>query len=132
MAKEEQKMITVVVLEPGKQACRAEVDGSLQGMQKVVGGLIEPFYPLDFDIVIVCNEEGKLIGLPLNRAVYNPEGEMVDIIAGTAFVCERATATFGSLNEEQIERYMTLFKYPETFVRVGEKIVDVPFLNKNF
>lgn len=63
--------------------------------------MIEPFYQLDFDIAIVCNEEGKLIGLPLNRAVYNLDGEMVDIIAGTAFVCERATTIFGSLTKNK-------------------------------
>ena len=38
--------IKVVLLEPGKLARAAEIDASLAGMQKTVGGLIEPFYPL--------------------------------------------------------------------------------------
>ena len=42
----EEKKIKVVLLEPGKLARTAEIDASLAGMQKVVGGLIEPFYPL--------------------------------------------------------------------------------------
>ena len=38
--------IKVVMLEPGKLARTAEIDASLAGMQKVVGGLIEPSTPL--------------------------------------------------------------------------------------
>ena len=44
---ENEKKIKVVLLEPGKLARAVEIDASLAGMQKVVGGLIEPFYPLD-------------------------------------------------------------------------------------
>ena len=44
---ENEKKIKVVMLEPGKLARTAEIDASLTGMQKVVGGLIEPFYPFE-------------------------------------------------------------------------------------
>lgn len=44
---ENEKKIKVVLLEPGKLARAAEIDASLAGMQKVVGGLIEPFYPFE-------------------------------------------------------------------------------------
>ena len=36
--------------------------------------------PYDDDVAIICNEEGKMRGLPLNRAVYvqdNDKKEMV-------------------------------------------------------
>ena len=51
--------------------------------------MIEAFYPFEEPVCIVCNEEGKLDGLPLNRAVYADPSrrEMLDIIAGTCFVC---------------------------------------------
>lgn len=45
VSNDEEKKIKVVLLEPGKLARTAEIDASLAGMQKVVGGLIEPFYP---------------------------------------------------------------------------------------
>lgn len=45
-----------------------EIDGSLESMQKIVGGYIETF-PLDGPILIVLNEEGKLMNLPLNFRV---------------------------------------------------------------
>jgi len=37
---ENEKKIKVVLLEPGKLARTAEIDASLAGMQKTVGGLI--------------------------------------------------------------------------------------------
>ena len=43
---ENEKKIKVVLLEPGKLARAVEINASLAEMQKVVGGLIEPFYPL--------------------------------------------------------------------------------------
>jgi hypothetical protein len=39
-------------------------------LQKIVGGYIEIVHPmyLNYPFVLVCNEEGKIIGLPKNRA----------------------------------------------------------------
>lgn len=73
--------IHVVLLEPGKLARPASIDASLESYQKIVGGMIEAFYPFEEPVCIVCNEEGKLDGLPLNRAVYADPSrrEMLDI-----------------------------------------------------
>lgn len=60
---ENEKKIKVVLLEPGKLARTAEIDASLAEMQKVVGGLIEPFYPFEEQVCIVCNEESKINGM---------------------------------------------------------------------
>lgn len=51
---ENEKKIKVVLLEPGKLARAAEIDASLAGMQKVVGGLIEPFYPFEEQVCMIC------------------------------------------------------------------------------
>lgn len=55
--------IHVVLLEPGKLARPASIDASLESYQKIVGGMIEAFYPFEEPVCIVCNEEGKLDGL---------------------------------------------------------------------
>ncbi len=64
-----EKNIRVVYLELGKQARIVELDSSLAGLQKAVGGDIEAVYPFEDTVCIVCNEEGKINGLPLNRAI---------------------------------------------------------------
>ena len=121
--------ITVVLLEPGKLARSAAIDASLESYQKIVGGMIEAFYPFEEPVCIVCNEEGKLDGLPLNRAVYADPNcrEMLDIIAGTCFICDCSGEDFGSLSPEQLHRYTEQFKFPQKFFRVGDEIKAVSF-----
>lgn len=68
MQKLDTGMLRVVLVEPGKAARVAEINGSLEGMQKTVGGYIQAVYPFEETVCLVCNEEGKLQGLPLNRS----------------------------------------------------------------
>ena len=56
---ENEKKIKVVLLEPGKLARAAEIDASLAGMQKVVGGLIEPFYPFEEQVCIAAMRKAR-------------------------------------------------------------------------
>lgn len=70
--------ISVLLVEPEKYPKVIEIDDSLESMQAVVGGSIEEYMPFEDEIAIICNEEGKLIGLPLNRAVY-AEPEKVEM-----------------------------------------------------
>ena len=223
--------IKVVMLEPGKMAKSMVIDSSLESMQKIVGGFIEPFYGFSEPVVLVCNEEGKLNGMPLNRAIYaEPEdvemtyGEMrelfrskedegkhitgyvvfsqesfsepyselsrtyaissdnkafqshmggysiygtcldgtdscvrleqymaaehggkdgwkiercymksdnqqiLDIIAGPCFICDCSGDDFGSLSDEQLQKYTEQFKYPEHFFKFGGEIMAVPYV----
>lgn len=78
---EEQRTIRVVLLEPGKLAKVADINASLEGMQKTVRGSIEAFYPFEEEVCIVCNEEGKINGMSLNRAVY-AEPEQIEMTYG--------------------------------------------------
>ena len=55
-----------------------EIDDTLEAMQAVVGGNIEEYMPFEDEVAIVCHEEGKLIGLPPNRAIY-AEPETVEL-----------------------------------------------------
>jgi hypothetical protein len=236
-AQERKKTMTVVLLEPGKEARKAEIDGSLEGMQRVVGGNIEQFCPFEEYVAIICNEEGKIDGLPLNRAireedtvlemsygemtdlftaaerskkhitgyivfsqdsfkspyseesrtycvssdnkafipnmggysiygscldgtdqcvrleqymaaekggkdgwkvercyVREPGKEILDIIAGTCFICDCSGESFASLSDEQINRYIAKYRYPEKFIRLNGEIEAIPFKpnNKDF
>lgn len=67
-------MIKVVLLEPEKTARQAELPSDLKSLQHLVGGYLEAVYPFeDEDAVLLCNEEGKLKGFPLNRALRDAE-----------------------------------------------------------
>ncbi|WP_417422794.1 DUF3846 domain-containing protein, partial [Hominenteromicrobium sp.] len=117
----------VVLLEPGKLARAVEIDASLAGMRKVVGGLIEPFYPFEEQVCIVCNEESKINGMRPNRSVKNDDGAMVDFIFGPAFICDCRGENLGSLSDEQIDRYGKMFRYPEHLARVNDTLFGIPY-----
>ncbi len=118
----------VLVIEPGKCPVGKEIDGSLADMQQLVGGNIQVVYPFPEEVALVCNEEGKLQGLPLNRALRDNDGEVYDIISGTFFLCAAPadSENFGSLTEEQVKKYSTLFHSPETFLNLGGQIICLP------
>ena len=105
--------MTVVKVEPGKKAQLVKIENSLKGMQTVVGGLIQVISPFDDDVALVCNEEGKMLCLPLNRTLQ----ETGDIIGGTFFICGAPADAeyFDSLTKEQIVKYYKMFEFPEHF-----------------
>lgn len=115
----------VLMIEPGKAPYEAELDGSLESMQEAVGGGIEGYYPYAEPVAIVCNDEGKINGLPLNRAIYNQDGEMIEIMAGTFFIAGLGEESFADLPDYFMEQYKEQFKYPEKFVRLAGEIVAV-------
>lgn len=62
--------ITVLMVRAGQYPEVLEIENNLEAMQAAVGGDIEEYMPFEDEVAIVCNEEGKVNGLPLNRAVY--------------------------------------------------------------
>lgn len=119
--------MTVLAVLPGKTPERMELDGSLESMQKFVGGTIQAVYPFSDPVAIVCNDEGKLLGLEYNRALRDDLGEQYDILCGPFFICGLGDEDFASLSEELIEKFARLFQHPELFLRVGNQLMVVPF-----
>lgn len=119
----------VLVVEPNKKPEVREISSGLESMQAVVGGLIEAIYPFDDPVALICNEEGKITDLPLNRCLRDEDGEIADIIAGTFFLCGAPadSDSFTSLTEEQIETYTERFAAPEIILNLGGKILVCPY-----
>lgn len=65
--------ISVLLIQPGKYPKTITIEDSLEAMQELVGGDIEEYMPFEDEAAIICNEEGKISGLSLNRAVYAEE-----------------------------------------------------------
>lgn len=117
----------VIMLEPDKAAYLKEIGNDLASMQEEVEGYIEIIYPFEDQYVgLVCNEEGKLNGLPLNRAIIDKDGEIIDVIAGKAFICDCSEDELQSLNPELMKKYLDKFYHPQFFVNFNGKIVGFP------
>ena len=117
----------ILLIEPEKEPTVQEIDGSLESMQKTVGGYIQAIYPFEDPAALVCHEETKLQGLPLNRALYERVSRVpYDIIAGTFFVCGVGDENFTSLTDEQIQTYTERFAMPELFLSLNGHIIAVP------
>ena len=120
--------IQVVLVESGKLARIVEVGTTLDAMQQTVGGDIEAYYPFEEQVCIVCNEEGKINGLPLNRAIRDEDtNEIVDAIAGTFFICDCSGKSLGNLSKEQQKRYLEKYRFPERFFLTRDGIESVPY-----
>jgi hypothetical protein len=61
--------ISVILVEPGRYPKLIEIEDTLEAMQSLVEGDIEEYMPFEDEVAIICNDEGKMNGLPLNRAV---------------------------------------------------------------
>ena len=122
--------ILAVVVEPGKKPEIKEIDSSLEGLQALVGGYIQAIYPYEDPVGIVCNEEAKLEGLPLNRALRDEDGEIYDIVAGTFAIVGLTDDSFGSLDSELALKYAKLFEQPEQFAKLGDRIVVIPMISE--
>lgn len=114
---EPEEKISVVLVEPGKYPKLVEIEDTLEAMQETVDGYIEEYMPFDDEVAIVCNEEGKVNGLPLNRAVYGENKEILDIIAGKFFIAYAPIESekFQSMPKDLARKYLEKFKYPERF-----------------
>ena len=88
----------ILVVEPTKDPYVKEIDGSLASMQAIVGGFIQAVEPFeDPNVLLLCNEEAKLLGLPENRFLRNRNGIPYDIIHGTFFLAQGSGEEFCSL-----------------------------------
>ena len=112
----------VLMIEPEKTAYEAEIGNGLEDMQKAVGGYIEAVYPYDELVAVVCNEEGKNEGQPLNRALRDEHGKIYDIVAGKFFICGLGEDNFTSLSPELMEQFKEKFRDPEIFTRFSGQI----------
>ena len=120
----------VVVVESKKKPMVQDISPDLESMQRIVGGSIQAIYPFKEPVVLIANEEGKLLNLPLNRALRDDEGNVYDIISGTFFVCAAPPDSdrFEGLTDQQVKTYIERFATPEMFLNVGGDLFVLPYL----
>ncbi len=90
--------LRIVLKKVGKIPEIMNIENTLEAKQELVGGLIEVVGGLKDDILLVCNEEGKLTNL-LPNLMFD-----FDYIAGDCFFVgdDYDNGDFKSLTDEQI------------------------------
>ena len=66
------------------------------------------------------------MGLPLNRALWDEDGLMYDVIAGTFLVVGLGEEDFVSLSPELAQKYEEHFHQPEAFLPLGRRLMVIP------
>ena len=117
----------IVVIEPGHKPKVQEIDGTVEEMQEIVGGMLQAMYPFS-DIALVFNADAKVLHLSPNRGVQYEDKMFCDIVCGTFFLCGASEDSnyFTSLTVEQIQQYTEIFASPEVFLNLGGRTIILP------
>ena len=110
--------IDILVVEPGKAPRPVRVEDRLEVFQQIVGGPIEAGCYLPQRVMLICNGEGKNMGLTPNRP--NP-ADSTDTICGTFLLCSFEGEHFASLSDEQQEQFQAYFALPSKPVQGGKE-----------
>ena len=113
-----------IIVEPDERPRVADIQSDLESLQEIVAGDIQVVYPFEDPVGIICNDEGKILGLPLNRALRDANGEIYDILSGTFIVAGLTEDDFGDLTDEQVDKYMKMYHNKEVFIRKGQRIIS--------
>ena len=121
-----QRNIRVLIVEPDKLPYEKTIPNRLKDKQDIVGGNIE-YTRVDNDenAILICNEEGKLDGLPYNRYIGH------DIIAGTFMIVgdDPDVGEDRSLTDEQVDKYMRRFD-KESIEETQTELLKILLRNK--
>ena len=115
----------VLMVEPGRSPYETEIENGLKPLQEAVGGNIQAVYPYEDMVALICSEEGKYMGFPLNRALYDESGQMYDIVSGNFLIVGLGEDDFADLSPDLMAKFSEQFKYPEKFARIAGEIIAV-------
>ena len=120
------KELDALLVKPNEYPQKVTIGAELKDLQEAVGGTITAVYPFADPVAIVCNDEGKLLGLPMNRALRDEHGQTYDVVAGNFLVVGLGKEDFASLSPELAQKYEQHFHQPETFIKLGGHLVILP------
>ena len=121
------EIIKGLLVKPYELPEEIEFENTLEAKQHLVGGYIECVYPTNDDsVVFICNEEGKINGMKLNRYIGH------DIIAGPFLILgdDYENGEFTSLTDVQIEKYKKRFD-EKSIKETNKKIYEILFRKKS-
>ena len=122
------KSITVLVVEPYRKPYIKEIIPELNELQNEVDGYIQAIYPWEEPVAIICDDEAKLKGKQLNRALRDEDGQIYDVVAGTFLIVGLSDDDFDSLDADLVHQFTKKFEVPEIFIRTEDKIAVIPMV----
>lgn len=122
------KSITVLVVEPHQKPHVKEIIPELNVLQKEVDGYIQAIYPWEEPVALICDDEAKLKGKQLNRALRDEDGQIYDVVAGTFLIVGLSDGDFDSLDADLVHQFTKKFEVPEIFIRTEDKIAVIPMV----
>ena len=111
-----QQTMKILYIAPGKEPEVKEIPTGLESMQ----------HEVEDPVALICNDEGKINGLPLNRALKDDSGKIYDVIAGNFLVVGLTDDDFGSLSDELIEKFRDKFMPPEIIFMLNGQLMALP------
>lgn len=94
--------LKALLIKSNGQSEEVTIDNTLESLQKAVGGYIETCR-ICTDAVAIVNEEGRLLGLPVNRALPFFVGDVL-------IVGDDGSDEFASLSADQIVSLRRIIK----------------------
>lgn len=116
------KVMHILIVETGKHPREAEIDGSLESLQKTVGGYIQAIYPFEDEVAVICDDEAKLKSdTQWNRIL--PETH--DVIKGPFIIAGLGDEDFTDITPELAEKYKQRFWNIELFVPTPNGLMPI-------
>ena len=94
-----------IIKEVGKEPKVIDIENTLKALQKAVGGYIETLN-VGNNVIMLCDEEGKLKEKPYNFAFSN---KLSDVIVGDVLFTKLHGDDFTALDENDIETILHFF-----------------------
>lgn len=135
MARQKTEKLTAIVVDFERKPKIVQIKRGYEELQRIVGGTFSVVYPFADEVGLVVNDEGKLLGLPLNRSLridgeLRDQGEVYDIIAGKFLVLGIKDDGWCDLSEELQAKFMARFATPECFLNIGGRTRPFPIKSR--
>lgn len=104
----------------------SQIENTLKAHQAYVGGLIQAVH-ITPEIIVICNDEGKLQHLPLNRALLGDNSQVIDYFVGDILLVRSSGENFASIRPEDIPVIERLLIPLKSVSKVGDHIAFVMY-----
>lgn len=99
-----------ILKKPRRNAQVVDVENTLDGIRSAIGGYFEALvFSEEHNIIMICDESGKLKGLDFNFYLYGDDGSVIDHIVGNVLFVSAKGEDLRELDGEQIDYLMKYF-----------------------